>query len=104
MFTFHFELQNIYLSRDRTEKQYWKGWELDGNLQLKWNCIVHVKLWMHVHTETELDIDDSSSRAYPRQFLLYVKVYLFPIFASYYTEEWMKTSMTEWFWISATKL
>ena len=48
---------------------------------------------MHVHTETELDIDDSSSRAYPKQFLLYVKVYLFPIFASYYTEEWMKTSL-----------
>ena len=39
MFTFHFELQKVYLNPDGTEKQCRKVWnlaaELDGNLQLK---------------------------------------------------------------------
>ena len=47
IFSFHFELQKVWLNRDRTAKQSGKLWnlaaKLDVNFQPKWNFTLHVK-------------------------------------------------------------
>ena len=46
MFYFQFDLQKVYLNRDRAGKISWKFWnlaaKLNRNFEPKWNCTRHV--------------------------------------------------------------